>query len=122
MGNTYTYYTIDDPSGDPAHGSTVGAINAAGEVAGTYWDFAGFGAPHGFVFDFNNNSWTTIEYPAGSNTHVLAIDDAGDVAGYYTGTDFIAHEFVDVNGVFTTLSYSNVINIAMNASGEVGSW
>jgi Hint domain len=123
---TYTFTTIDDPSGDAAHGNTVGAINATGEVAGTYWDLTGdngYGSPHGFVYDPNTNpaSWTSID-DGSVATYVLAIDAAGDVAGYYQDSLGGAHEFVDFGGTFTTLLYTNPVNAAMNSSGEVASW
>ena len=57
-------------------------INDAGEIVGTFYDSAG-----GHAFLYNGGSFTTIEVPrAEGQTSASAINNAGQVVGYFSPT------------------------------------
>ena len=103
-----TYTTIDDPFG--IEGTTLAAINASGEAAGTYTD--GSGNVHGFVYA--NGTYTTIDDPLGVNgTSVTAINASGEIAGFYVDASGNQHGFVENNGVFSDVD--NSLGVSTNA-------
>ena len=68
--------------------STIASgINAAGLIVGEYSDISG---SHGFVYNPNGNTYTTLNDPAATNgTVAFGINDKGQVVGTYntsTGT------------------------------------
>jgi hypothetical protein len=124
-----TPIVIDAPGAGTGalQGTTVIAIDTAGDVAGTYID--AIGVHHGFI-RYVNGTTTTFDVPGsvttkGYGTFVSAMDIAGDVAGYYTFSQFgQTYGFVrTANGVITTFnasSYSaNTSAIGINSLGTV---
>ncbi|HUB13573.1 MAG TPA: PEP-CTERM sorting domain-containing protein [Acetobacteraceae bacterium] len=87
-------------------GSTAtfgGGINAAGTVAGWYNDATG---THGFASAVSSSFSPTPIDATGAipgTTIVTGINDAGQVVGYYTGTDNLTHGFIYSGGSFLPL-------------------
>ena len=81
------------------------SINEKGEIAGTYFDFAG--NAHGFVRD-PGGKITTFDVPGSSQTFAVSINDEGAITGYHGTTPppgFLVqpHGFVrDPEGNITT--------------------
>lgn len=91
-------------------GTVAKAVDAAGDVAGSYLDATG--TSHGFVYSATG-TMTTFDVPGASTgkkhgTFVTAMDPAGDVAGYYSdATSGIIYGFVRAaNGTITTFIVS----------------
>lgn len=111
-----TYTTIDAPNagtvggGSSKPGTQVIAINAAGEIAGSYLDSNM--NRHGFMrsasgtfteFDPPGTDTAGIQHEPLSGTSPMSIDAAGDIAGMYTDASAVEHGFVRsaADGTFT---------------------
>jgi PEP-CTERM motif len=82
-GSSFT--TLDFPGAAQFGGTVANGINNAGVVTGYYYndssgDFSGF--------TWQNGVFTTLNFPGALDTAITAINDRGDLAGYY----------VDANG------------------------
>ena len=97
-----------DPPG--LYGTDVLAINDAGVVVGYYTN--AYGANHGFIY--SNGTYSNLGDPSASidtlaggfeDTYPLAINDAGQVAGYYIDSNTNSDRgFIYSNGTYTTLN------------------
>ena len=65
-----------------------------------------FGNSHGYTYDINTGQFSAdINDPQASSTVAAAINNRGDIAGFYTDKSTGAiHGFLDDNGRFTTVS------------------
>jgi len=115
-----TYTQIDYPG---ALETNVWSIDAAGNIAGYYFDSSGY--PHGF--QLSGGTYTTIDYPGAQYTRVYGMNDLGQVVGW---SDDLGLGFAyDVQTqTFTTISYPGaavtiptVINDAGAIAGYFGS-
>jgi probable HAF family extracellular repeat protein len=88
------FSTIDDPLG--TKGSQALDINAAGQIVGFYTTDDGI--THGFRRSAGG-AYTTIDNPAGVETELRSINDAGQIVGLY-GNATGAHGFLTSNGEF----------------------
>ena len=124
-----TPIVIDAPGAGTGalQGTTVIAIDTAGDVAGTYIDANG--VYHGFVFSASG-TLTTFDVPGagltkGLGTFVAAMDTAGDVTGYYSVAPYgLTNGFVrTANGTITTFSATtsggNTAATGINSLGAV---
>lgn len=95
-GGTFTSY--NDPSGTD---TMFLGINASDQVVGSYMD--GAGATDGLLFNFNSDTFQTIDDPLGSpfpafgvtGTTINGINNAGDLVGFYS-------DGTNVNGFLAT--------------------
>ena len=97
-----------DPPG--LYGTDVLAINDAGVVVGYYTN--AYGANHGFIY--SNGTYSNLGDPSASidtlaggfeDTYPLAINNAGQVAGYYIDSNTDSDRgFIFSNGTYTTLN------------------
>ena len=78
-GSPYKYTNIAVPGA--VYGTYPAAINAAGQIAGTYDNYA---------FVYSAGVYTTIDVPGASYTQPQAISDSGLVFGYYYATTISA--------------------------------
>ena len=105
--NTGLYTTLDDPSA--TSGTRAYGINNLGQIAGTYLgdntSGIGFG-PHGFLYNLNDRSYSTINNPNNPNqTYLYGINDAGQMVGFFSAVGGSRQfGFVDNGDVFTTIS------------------
>ena len=103
-----SYTAVFDPltNSTPAINQLLG-INSSGIAAGFYNDASG--ASHGYTLDTLNGQFTAIPDPSVTTTSLTAtaINNADDVAGFYTAGGKTSG-FVDMGGVFTTLSLPKV--------------
>jgi VCBS repeat-containing protein/probable HAF family extracellular repeat protein len=94
------------------------AINAAGEIAGSYVDEAG---QHGFIFD--GSSYITLDVPGAVYTEALGINAAGEAVGTYQdagGQNFgflydSSHHLIFLNAPGSSYTIAQ----AINADGEI---
>ena len=128
-----TFSTIDAPgagSGESPigrkQGTSPAAINASGEIAGTYVDSNN--NRHGFVLS-TGATYTSFDPPGSttstgsgggmSGTGVTGIDTAGDVVGGYTDSNVVRHGYVrSASGVITTFDVPGANTTS--ASGSLG--
>ncbi len=88
-GSSFT--TLDYPGAAQYGGTVANGINNAGIVTGYYYndssgDFSGF--------LWQNGVFTTLNVPGALGTGITAIDDRGDLAGYYVDANGTFHGFV----------------------------
>ena len=125
--------TIDAPgagSGESPigrkQGTSPSAINASGEIAGTYVDSNN--NRHGFVLS-TSGTFTSFDPPGSttstgsgggmSGTGVTGIDTAGDVVGGYTDSNLVRHGYVrSAGGAITTFDVPGANTTS--ASGSLG--
>jgi probable HAF family extracellular repeat protein len=94
----------------PATGTSILplGINNLGQIVGGYCPGSvscqGYPLPsfHGFLK--TGNKYTTLDYPNASATQANAINDAGQIVGFYTDAATVMnHAFFYQNGVFTQI-------------------
>jgi hypothetical protein len=82
-------------------------VNDFNIAVGLYLDK--FGTSHGYTYDINTGQFSAnIDDPnansgAPGGTVTAAINNNGDIAGFYTDTGGVIHGFLDNNGIFTTV-------------------
>jgi hypothetical protein len=93
--------------------SALVRINNVGQIIGSYFDgnvSAQFpnGHPHAFLYD--DEGFTSIDFPGALSTGVSAMNDSGTIVGFYASNDPIGHPYVLEHGSFTTsvLPFPNV--------------
>lgn len=94
-------------------GALLLAVFFAGVAPETYGD--------GFVY--SNGVFAPISVPGATWTGVYAVNNAGDIAGSYTGggCSYGSCGFVDTGGVFTTVNYPGASTgiLGINDSGQL---
>lgn len=128
-----SFSTIDAPgagSGESPigrkQGTSPAAINASGEIAGTYVDSNN--NRHGFVLS-TSGTYTSFDPPGSttstgsgggmSGTGVTGIDTAGDVVGGYTDSNLVRHGYIrSAAGAITTFDVPGANTTS--ASGSLG--
>jgi probable HAF family extracellular repeat protein len=95
------YRTFDDPSATTGE-TFANGINASGLIVGRYFNSIG-GAEHGFLYDSNAGTFTTIDDLLGDRgTEANGINDMGQIVGaYFIGNT--NHGFLYSGGQFTTI-------------------
>ena len=94
LAQTYSFQTLDDPSG--AKATTPTGINDLGQVVGTYTDASS--VDHGFTY--TGGVFSDFSVPGSSATFLsYGINDSGAIVGTYTGN----HGFIYSGGMLTTL-------------------
>jgi hypothetical protein len=105
-GPTYTYATLDS-SQDPTFNQLLG-INDQQVIAGYF----GSGTPpttnpnHGYTIDppYGQANYTNENFPGSQQTQVVAINDFGNTAGFYTNTAEANFGFYTQNGKFYSVT------------------
>jgi hypothetical protein len=139
LDTSYTYHgfvraasgaitTFDAPGASAGGGTIPICIDAAGDVAGAYFNSSGASgfirAASGAITEFNvpgaggsNNIWDM------DGTVAIGIDSAGDVAGAYTDTSTLRHGFLrSANGTVSTFDApgAGVVGICCGFEFEEG--
>jgi uncharacterized membrane protein len=66
--------------------------------------------------------YTTLALPGATHTYTAAINDNGQVAGYYSGADDIGHGFIYDAGTYTTIDVPGAVSTyghGINGIGQV---
>jgi hypothetical protein len=105
----------------PAVNQLLG-INDNAVAAGFYNDANG--NSHGYTYNLNTGKFTPVVDPAAAAASLTAtaIDDAGDVAGFFVNGTGRDSGFLDVGGTFTTIRFPNFGNtqiLGMNNKGQL---
>jgi probable HAF family extracellular repeat protein/VCBS repeat-containing protein len=97
-----SYIALRDPLGYTFPASYPGAINATGQIVGSYNDASG---DHGFLY--SGGTYTTLNDPLATvNTFAAGINNAGQIVGYYQnagGGGLVNHGFVYSGGIYTAI-------------------
>ena len=97
--------------------ATVAAgINSSGHIVGRYLS-AEDNQFHGFLLA--DGEFTTIDYPGAMAMNGIAINNKGDIAGYYGNSDGRSHAFVLRDRVFTTIDPPDSLGTGQNG-GVIG--
>ena len=106
-------YSTFDPPGGSLDANKVG-INDAGEIVGTTTSGA---------FLLANGSYSTITVPNSTFTNASAINNSGQIVGYYLDASGHSHTYIFSNHVYTTLPspvssvYESIAAEAINNRG-----
>jgi probable HAF family extracellular repeat protein len=103
-----------------ASGGPVSAesINDQGEFVGFYEPAGTLSETDGFVF--RNDRYFTIRFPDAPRTFPLAINDKGQIAGFYTDSAFIDHGFFFWRGRFMTIDIPNSVRTQIHGMNDQG--
>ncbi len=123
-----SFINLQDPNASASYGTYVFAINNAGQVLGDYFDAND--DVHGIIYE--NGTFTDITDPLAatsasgngtSGTHAEAINNSGQVVGYYVDTSGAVHGFLYSAGTYTTLNdpsgTGGTVVTGINDAGEV---
>jgi hypothetical protein len=118
------YVSLDAPFAGTSGGQGTEplSINAAGEIAGVYWDSNS--VEHGFILDTSGN-YTSFDVPSDTAVISAYLSENGQVAGTYLGAEpnlYPGGYVMDTSGNITTVAvpgalYTQVYGI--NSNGEV---
>lgn len=96
-------------------------VNDSDIAVGFYTDAAG--NSHGFRYDVNRRTFRTVAVTGATSTTATAIDNFGDVAGFYTGANGNQSGFLlGANGKLTPLNFPGATMtqaLGVNDKGEV---
>ena len=118
-----TYGAVFDPNATsnstPAVNQLLGTNNK-GVAAGFYNDANG--NSHGYTYNLNTGKFTNVIDPAhaAASLTATAIDDAGDVAGFFVNGAGLDTGFLDQGGTFTPIrlpGFADTQILGMNANG-----
>ena len=105
-GGTYTAI-LDDPMAGSV-GTVATGINDAGQIVGFYFENT-TARKHGFLFTPHpfgtGGTYTTLDHPlaAPASTVAQGINNAGQIVGYYVGSDGKTHGFLYSGGSYITI-------------------
>jgi len=118
-----TYGAVFDPltTSTPAVNQLLG-INDNAVAAGFYNDANG--NSHGYTYNLNTGKFTPVVDPAhaAASLTATAIDNAGDVAGFFVNGSGLDRGFLDKGGTFTTISlpgFADTQVLGMNNNGQL---
>ena len=117
------FTTLNDPSASGSNGTIAFGINASGFIVGGYG--VGSITAHGFLYNPNNGTYTTIDDPLGvGRTTAFGINATGQIVGVYLDPMLVMHGFVrDSGGMYATLddpsATSGTVALGINGAGQV---
>ena len=125
---TYDCATVSPPNSVDAFLTNITGINNAGTLVGTYTVAAQVSGCaheqtcHGFRVDSSGN-FTTVDYPSGTNTQLMAVNNNGVATGQYSSNGGRSWFTVTLSGVFGSVvvpqPYSLVSIYGINDNGAL---
>lgn len=103
--------------------TTANGINGAGWIVGEYSNNPS--KFHGFFYNCTaprrcNVNYVPIDIPLASSTSAMAINNAGQVAGYFEDASHVRHGFVGPLGSFTTVDVPSVRDTVVRGINDAG--
>jgi probable HAF family extracellular repeat protein len=71
-------------------------------------------------FALAQGTYTQIDYPGAINTYCSAINDAGEIVGFYEDTSNIWHGFTLSDGTYVAVDYPNGVGTYLTGLNNVG--
>ena len=108
------FTSVQDPLTPPASTAlptnNLLGINDSGIAVGFYVDASGHS--HGYTFNTKTNAFSApINAPGAASTTAAAINNAGDIAGFFTNNGGMTFSgFEKVGGTFTTLNDPGMVS------------
>ena len=119
----YNFSTFDDPSATSFVGTQAFGINGSGQIVGVYADGSG---NHGFLYNPNGGTYTTLDDPLATNgTLAAGINASGQIVGYYaTNTGNHGFLYNPNGGTYTTIDYplagpTGTLPFGINDMGQI---
>jgi hypothetical protein len=97
----YNFSGVVNPA-DPTFNQALG-INDSGVISGYYGSGADAAHPNKGYTLVPPSSFTSVNFPGSVQSQVVAINNAGDTAGFYVDAGGNTHGFVNVGGTFRTI-------------------
>jgi probable HAF family extracellular repeat protein len=119
------FTNLQDQNASPNYGTYAFAINNSGQVLGDYYDAND--DVHGFIY--SNGTFTDITDPLAaevasgggtSGTHAEAINNSGQVVGYYVDASGAVHGFLYSGGSYTTLDDPSGVDTVVEGINDAG--
>ncbi len=130
QGGTFTNVNNPNTGATPPVFNQLLGINNSNTAVGFYVDSAG--VTHGYTYAIAGPTFSTdINDPnagtgAGQGTTAAAINNKGEIAGFYVDAAGVFHGFVDNGGMFTTIDPTGSMStslLGINDNGlAVGDW
>jgi uncharacterized membrane protein len=99
-----------------AQGTFPYGINNSGQVVGGWWDSNKI--EHGFTLIAG--TYTSFDYPGGSETAGFAINSAGDIVGPYGDANGVEHAFLLSGGTYTSFDFPGADYTVANGINDAG--
>lgn len=124
IGGTFT--TVNNPN-TPTTGTMVNqllGVNDSNTAVGFYTDAAGVN--HGYTYTIASMTFSpNINDPnagtgMGQGTTAAAINNAGDIAGFYVDAAGVFHGFVDIGGTFMTIDAAGAMDTSLLGLNNLG--
>jgi probable HAF family extracellular repeat protein len=101
-----------------ALGTFPQGINNSGEIVGGWWD----SNKNEHAFTLVGGTYTSFDYPGGTDTAAFGINSAGDIVGVYNDASGVDHAFLLSGGTYTSFDFPGAVltvPYAINDSGAI---
>lgn len=124
IGGAFT--SVNNP-GTPTTGTMVNqllGVNDGNTAVGFFTDSAG--VTHGYTYNIGAKTFSTnINDPnagtmTGQGTTAAAINNSGEIAGFYVDSAGVFHGFVDIGGTFMTIDAANAMDTSLLGLNNLG--
>jgi hypothetical protein len=104
MRNGSTFTPIVHPKSAPPYGTAVNGINKLNTVVGYYIENSNNYKARGFR-RYSNGGYAALDYPNGTGTVPMGINDSGTVVGFFYDKEITQHGFIYHKGAWAKLDY-----------------
>jgi PEP-CTERM motif len=114
------FTNINNPftNSTPAVNQLLG-VNDNNNAVGFYNDAGG--NSHGYTYNIGTTAFTAVNDPLGVSTTAAAINNNGDVAGFFVDkVTGVTHGFLDIGGLFTTLDAPGAVSTMLLGLNNLG--
>lgn len=120
VGNVFTNVNNPNTATTPPVFNQLLGVNDNNIAVGFYTDAGN--VTHGYTYNIAQKAFSTnIDDPnAVGSTTAAAINNAGEIAGFYTGADGNSHGFIDTGGEFTTLDAAGAVSTSLLGLNDLG--
>ena len=124
VGGAFT--SVNNP-GTPTTGTMVNqllGVNDSNTAVGFFTDSAG--VTHGYTYNIGAKTFSTnINDPnagtmTGQGTTAAAINNSGEIAGFYVDSAGVFHGFVDIGGTFMTIDAADAMDTSLLGLNNLG--
>jgi len=119
VGGTFTNVINPNTAATPPVFNQLLGVNDSNIAVGFYTDAAG--VTHGYTYNIATKTFSAdINDPnAVGNTTAAAINNAGEIVGFFTAGG-VTNGFIDLGGVFTTLDAAGAVDTSLLGINDLG--